>query len=202
MTTFVFRVRNIPAALYKAMGGFATNGVNMTKLESYMIDGPFTATQFYADIEGHPEEPRVRRALEELGFFTDHLQMLGVYTRSSVRAIQHARADGGGDRSGLSRHVTSARGTAALWRRRPHARASGPKAGRRLPCSRSTAGLSGRPRGGPSPGPPRPRHCPMRSGEGTWGWSGARSRAGRGGGEGEQSRQRRRGPYRACRQPP
>jgi prephenate dehydratase len=57
MTTFVFRVRNIPAALYKAMGGFATNGVNMTKLESYMVDGSFTATQFYADIEGHPEDP-------------------------------------------------------------------------------------------------------------------------------------------------
>ena len=60
LTTFVFRVRNIPAALYKAMGGFATNGVNMTKLESYMLDGQFTATQFYADIEGHPDEPRVR----------------------------------------------------------------------------------------------------------------------------------------------
>ena len=61
LTTFVFRVRNIPAALYKAMGGFATNGVNMTKLESYMIDGQFTATQFYADIEGHPDEPRGAR---------------------------------------------------------------------------------------------------------------------------------------------
>jgi prephenate dehydratase len=85
ITTFVFRVRNIPAALYKAMGGFATNGVNMTKLESYMLDGQFTATQFYADIEGHPDEPRVRRALDELGYFTTHLQVLGVYTRSSVR---------------------------------------------------------------------------------------------------------------------
>ncbi|MBM2574930.1 prephenate dehydratase [Jannaschia sp. Os4] len=78
-TTFVFRVRNIPAALYKAMGGFATNGVNMTKLESYMIDGAFTATQFYADVEGHPEDPPLRRALEELDYFTDHLDVLGVY---------------------------------------------------------------------------------------------------------------------------
>ena len=78
-TTFVFRVRNIPAALYKAMGGFATNGVNMTKLESYMVDGAFTATQFYADIEGHPDAPPVARALEELGYFTDHLSILGTY---------------------------------------------------------------------------------------------------------------------------
>ncbi|HVW92113.1 MAG TPA: prephenate dehydratase [Devosia sp.] len=78
-TTFVFRVRNVPAALYKALGGFATNGVNMTKLESYMVDGSFTATQFYADIEGHPEDHNVRLALDELGFFTDHLRILGVY---------------------------------------------------------------------------------------------------------------------------
>lgn len=88
ITSFVFRVRNIPAALYKAMGGFATNGVNMTKLESYMLDGQFTATQFYADIEGHPDEPRVRRALDELAYFTSHLQVLGVYTRSAVRDAQ------------------------------------------------------------------------------------------------------------------
>lgn len=79
MTTFVFEVRNIPAALYKAMGGFATNGVNMTKLESYMVGGSFTATQFYADIEGHPEDPAVKRALEELGYFTNMLEILGVY---------------------------------------------------------------------------------------------------------------------------
>ena len=78
-TTFVFRVRNIPAALYKAMGGFATNGVNMTKLESYMVDGRFSATQFYADVEGHPDDPPVARALEELSYFTDELAMLGVY---------------------------------------------------------------------------------------------------------------------------
>lgn len=79
MTTFVFEVRNIPAALYKAMGGFATNGVNMTKLESYMVGGSFTATQFYADIEGHPNDAAVARALEELGYFTNMLEILGVY---------------------------------------------------------------------------------------------------------------------------
>ena len=79
MTTFTFRVRNIPAALYKALGGFATNGVNMTKLESYMVGGHFSATEFYADIEGHPDDPSVARALEELGFFTTELDVLGVY---------------------------------------------------------------------------------------------------------------------------
>ncbi len=78
-TSFVFRVRNVPAALYKVMGGFATNGVNMTKLESYMIDGNFTATQFYADIEGHVEDKAVQLAFEELEFFTDYFQILGVY---------------------------------------------------------------------------------------------------------------------------
>lgn len=85
MTTFVFQVRNIPAALYKAMGGFATNGVNMLKLESYMLDGSFTATQFYADIEGHPGDPAVDRALEELGYFTTHLDILGVYPMATFR---------------------------------------------------------------------------------------------------------------------
>ncbi|SMO52633.1 prephenate dehydratase [Paracoccus laeviglucosivorans] len=90
MTTFVFRVRNIPAALYKAMGGFATNGVNMTKLESYMVDGIFTATQFYADIEGHPEDPNVARALEELAYFTSSLEILGVYPADPLRAEQAA----------------------------------------------------------------------------------------------------------------
>ncbi|QIE42717.1 prephenate dehydratase [Meridianimarinicoccus aquatilis] len=79
MTSFVFRVRNIPAALYKAMGGFATNGVNMTKLESYMVGGSFTATQFFADIEGHPSDPAVARALEELEYFTSMLEILGTY---------------------------------------------------------------------------------------------------------------------------
>ncbi len=79
MTTFVFRVRNIPAALYKALGGFATNGVNMTKLESYMVDGSFSATQFYADIEGHPDDRNVKLALEELDYFTSEVKLLGVY---------------------------------------------------------------------------------------------------------------------------
>ena len=85
MTTFVFQVRNIPAALYKAMGGFATNGVNMTKLESYMVGGSFSATQFYADIEGHPDDPNVRLALDELDYFTSHVNILGVYPRDAGR---------------------------------------------------------------------------------------------------------------------
>ena len=84
MTTFMFRVRNVPAALYKAMGGFATNGVNMTKLESYQL-GAFTATLFYADIEGHPDDPSVRNALEELRFFSREVRILGVYPRSESR---------------------------------------------------------------------------------------------------------------------
>jgi len=79
VTSFVFRVRNIPAALYKAMGGFATNGVNMTKLESYMVGGSFTATQFYAEIEGHPDDKSVQLAMEELEHFTDMITLLGVY---------------------------------------------------------------------------------------------------------------------------
>ncbi|WP_439111073.1 prephenate dehydratase [Lentibacter sp.] len=85
MTTFVFEVRNIPAALYKAMGGFATNGVNMTKLESYMVDGSFTATRFYADIDGHPDDPNVKLALEELDYFTSYIQIIGVYPADRER---------------------------------------------------------------------------------------------------------------------
>ena len=85
ITTFVFRVRNIPAALYKAMGGFATNGVNMTKLESYMIDGSFSATQFYADIEGHPDDRNVQLAMAELDYFTSEIKVLGVYPADEKR---------------------------------------------------------------------------------------------------------------------
>jgi len=85
VTTFVFRVRNVPAALYKALGGFATNAVNMTKLESYMINGEFTATQFLADVDGHPDDPPLRRALEELGFFSEELRILGVYPAHPFR---------------------------------------------------------------------------------------------------------------------
>lgn len=85
MTSFVFRVRNIPAALYKAMGGFATNGVNMTKLESYMVGGAFTATQFYAEIEGHPEDKNVALAMEELRYFTDMVRLMGVYPAAARR---------------------------------------------------------------------------------------------------------------------
>jgi prephenate dehydratase len=90
MTTFVFRVRNVPAALYKALGGFATNGVNMTKLESYMIGGQFTATQFLCDVEGHPEQPALRRALEELQFFSRESRILGVYPTAQFRRDQDA----------------------------------------------------------------------------------------------------------------
>lgn len=85
MTSFVFRVRNIPAALYKALGGFATNSVNMTKLESYMVGGSFSATQFYADIEGHPEDRNVALALEELEYFTSEVTILGVYPADRLR---------------------------------------------------------------------------------------------------------------------
>ena len=85
VTSFVFRVRNIPAALYKAMGGFATNGVNMTKLESYMVEGQFTATQFYAEVDGHRDEAHVRRALEELAFFSRELTVLGVFPAHPFR---------------------------------------------------------------------------------------------------------------------
>jgi prephenate dehydratase len=85
ITTFIFRVRNVPAALYKALGGFATNGVNMTKLESYMLSGAFTATQFLCDVDGHPEQPALRRALEELQFFSTEVRVLGVYPASAFR---------------------------------------------------------------------------------------------------------------------
>ena len=86
VTTFVFRVRNVPAALYKALGGFATNGVNMTKLESYMEGGEFSATQFLADVDGHPENPPLKRALEELDFFSREMRILGVYPAHPFRA--------------------------------------------------------------------------------------------------------------------
>lgn len=85
VTTFLFRVRNVPAALYKALGGFATNGVNMTKIESYQTEGTFNATMFFADIEGHPAERSVQLALEELSFFSTELKVLGTYPASSYR---------------------------------------------------------------------------------------------------------------------
>jgi prephenate dehydratase len=85
MTSFLFRVRNIPAALYKAMGGFATNGVNMVKLESYMVNGSFTATQFFAEIEGHPDDDNVKLALDELRYFTSYLNILGTYPADAAR---------------------------------------------------------------------------------------------------------------------
>ncbi|MFJ9392007.1 prephenate dehydratase [Nocardioides sp. NPDC101246] len=85
VTSFIFNVRNLPAALYKALGGFATNGVNMTKLESYMVDGKFTATQFLAEVDGHPDQPGLKRALEELAFFTTDVKLLGVYPADPAR---------------------------------------------------------------------------------------------------------------------
>jgi prephenate dehydratase len=88
ITTFVFEVRNVPAALYKALGGFATNGINMTKLESYMIEGNFTATQFYADVEGHPDDPGLALALEELEFFSKRMRILGVYPAHPFRTAE------------------------------------------------------------------------------------------------------------------
>ncbi|MSO77103.1 MAG: prephenate dehydratase [Alphaproteobacteria bacterium] len=92
ITTFVFRVRNVPAALYKAMGGFATNGVNMSKLESYMLGGDFVATQFYSDVEGHPEQRNLRLALEELAFFARDVKILGVYRAHPYRHAARAPA--------------------------------------------------------------------------------------------------------------
>jgi len=88
ITSLLFRVRNVPAALYKALGGFATCGINVTKLESYQIGGTFTATQFYTEIEGHPDDRLVQLALEELGFFSDELRIIGVYEGASQRVIQ------------------------------------------------------------------------------------------------------------------
>ena len=93
VTTFIFRVRNIPAALYKAMGGFATNGVNMTKLESYMIEGNFFATMFYADIEGHPDDHNVALALKELEYFSKETKVLGVYPAHPYRATFREQAE-------------------------------------------------------------------------------------------------------------
>jgi prephenate dehydratase len=86
ITSFIFNVRNLPAALYKALGGFATNGVNMTKLESYMVGGEFTATQFLAEVDGHPDDPGLKRALEELAFFTTDVKILGVYPADPARS--------------------------------------------------------------------------------------------------------------------
>lgn len=94
ITSFVFRVRNVPAALYKALGGFATNGVNMTKLESYQLGASFSATQFYADVEGHPTDRKVRLALEELQFFTSHMRVLGIYKAHPFREMVANRTAG------------------------------------------------------------------------------------------------------------
>ncbi|AWN39354.1 prephenate dehydratase [Methylobacterium durans] len=93
VTSFIFRVRNIPAALYKALGGFATNGVNMSKLESYMIDGQFTATQFYAEVDGHPEDPGLARALDELRYFSRECKIIGTYPAHPFRETTRLAAE-------------------------------------------------------------------------------------------------------------
>ncbi|NEU12393.1 prephenate dehydratase [Methylobacterium sp. BTF04] len=93
VTSFIFRVRNIPAALYKAMGGFATNGVNMSKLESYMVDGQFSATQFYAEVDGHPEDPGLARALEELAYFSREVRIIGTYPAHPYREASRMAAE-------------------------------------------------------------------------------------------------------------
>jgi prephenate dehydratase len=93
VTTFVFQVRSIPAALYKALGGFATNGINMTKLESYMVGGRFAATQFLCDVDGHPDQPGLRRAFEELAFFSSSMKILGAYRAHPYRLEQSAPAE-------------------------------------------------------------------------------------------------------------
>lgn len=89
MTAFMFQVRNVPAALYKAMGGFATNGINITKLESYQLGGKFTATQFYAEIEGHPSQRKFQLAFEELDFFTRSIKILGTFPMATNREDYH-----------------------------------------------------------------------------------------------------------------
>jgi prephenate dehydratase len=91
VTSFVFRVRNVPAALYKAMGGFATNGINMTKLESYIVDGEFVAAQFYAEVEGHPDDRALRLAMEELQFFSREVHIMGVYPQHPLRKLHRQR---------------------------------------------------------------------------------------------------------------
>ena len=85
LTSFIFKIRNMPSALYKALGGFASNKVNMLKLESYMMDGEFTATQFFVDIEGHPDDENVKLAFEELGFFSKEVKILGYYPANKFR---------------------------------------------------------------------------------------------------------------------
>ena len=106
VTSFIFNVRNLPAALYKALGGFATNGVNMTKLESYMVGGEFTATQFLAEVDGHPDDLPLKNALEELAFFTTDVTILGVHpadpsahqaARDGVAAHRAGAVPRGGD---------------------------------------------------------------------------------------------------------
>ena len=123
VTTFVFRVRNLPAALYKAMGGFATNGVNMTKLESYMVDGNFFATQFYADVDGHPDDKNLAFALEELKFFSKELRIVGVYPAHPFRATFSEKRVAS-EAVGISELTASAAGDTCCASPSPNASAS------------------------------------------------------------------------------
>ena len=134
ITTFVFEVRNLPAALYKAMGGFATNGVNMTKLESYQIGGTFTATQFYADVEGHPLDTPLRLALEELAFFTRRVSILGVYP-----ARGRPERCGGERRAGRGKPQGQIRRVRERWFNRCHPQTPLPDDGRWRSASARTA---------------------------------------------------------------
>ena len=145
ITTFLFRVRNVPAALYKALGGFATNGVNMTKLESYMIEGNFFATQFYADVEGHPEDRNLVFAFEELAFYSKEMKILGVYPAHPFRAtFEEVGRVGGQERRARVRSTRRVR-SINCFRRCISSR-----------CSASHMACEGRP----------PRPCPRSTGSG------------------------------------
>ena len=152
--SFVFHVRNLPAALYKALGGFATNGVNMTKLESYMVDGQFTATQFLAEVDGHPSDPGLARALEELEFFTHDVKVLGVYPAAPETAPP--LMDPRGRRADLRRDL---RRRAARQDVHRHARARRRSSGRCWCGSGSGSRSRCRPRS-PSRSATRRRSCP------------------------------------------
>ena len=126
MTTFIFRVRNVPAALYKAMGGFATNGVNMTKLESYQLGGKFTSTLFYSDIEGHPDDRRVALALEELAFFSREVRNSSASTEASDIALDQCEIP---ELRTTSRIRVIRRHSGAHFRGRQEGRSSGDRCG-------------------------------------------------------------------------
>ena len=153
VTTFVFRVRNVPAALYKALGGFATNGVNMTKLESYMVEGEFSATQFLADVDGHPEDPSLRhRALEELQFFPREVRSSAFIRPIRSGRNRKARAPRRADRAAIieTNEAISRPGECGPFR---SASAPSSRSLRRLPAEGAfQPHLSSAPLGGPAVG--------------------------------------------------